>query len=365
MERYARYYFVVLIMVLLVSCGKDESPPVVNVVPVDKKVNVILLIGDGMGLAQVTAARTVNHNLNLGGFSQLALVSTHSANNYITDSGASATAISTGVKTKNNYLGLDSAGMSVPTIVELLEKKGFSTGLITTSEIIHATPAAFFAHQPNRYAYETIALDLMKVEVDFFAGGGRKYFNQREDGLNLIDTLVSKGYFIGSSIPEIINVNSKKTGVFISDVQPLKYSGGRGNFLPDALEAALDKLSGSPRGFFIMVEGAQIDWACEDNDQAYMLDEMLDFDRAVGVALDYAKEHHNTLVVVVGDHETGGYALTGGSYSGGTVNGQFPVYHHTAIMVPLFAYGPGSGKFSGIMENNELFYNFLSLYNLK
>ena len=321
------------------------------------------MIGDGMGLTQITGARTVNGgNLNILRCRSIGIQSTHAADKYVTDSGAAATAMACGKKTNYYSVGVDTAGNPLTNIVEIAEMNQLSTGLITTSEITHATPAAFFAHQADRYQYEAIALELVSKGVDFFLGGGWKYFSQRSDGLNLLDSLVARDYQVKDNLAFVSG--NQKTAVLISEGAPLSYLHGRGNVLPDAVTVAVSRLSQNKRGFFLMVEGAQIDWAGEENDQDYLMAEMLDFDRAVGRALDFAEADGNTLVVITGDHETGGYSLTDGNLSNQTVQGQFLTWLHTGTMVPVFAYGPGEEEFAGVYENTAFFYKFLEFFGL-
>jgi len=358
------FCFSALLGLLFFSCtksGDNVRLDPVNVIGTGQGKNIILLIGDGMGLGQITAARTVNGgDLNIFRCGITGIQSTHSADKYVTDSGASATAISCGQKTNNYTLGLDKSGNMLETILELAEINGLSTGLITTSEIVHATPAAFYAHQSNRYKYEDIALELIGKGVDFFAGGGKKYFSQRTDSLNLIDSLVLKGYEVADNLN--LSGTSKMSAVFIAEDMPLKYLEGRGEVLSEAVWIAVNRLKNNEKGFFMMVEGAQIDWAGEENDQAYLMAEMLDFDRAVGKAMDFAEVDGNTLVVVTGDHETAGFALLGGDITNNTVQGGFMTWLHTGMMVPVFAYGPGAEEFIGVYENTAFYYKFLKFY---
>lgn len=357
-------YFLALSSLLFFSCSKSgdnvKLQPVIEDDIAHGK-NIILLIGDGMGLGQMTAARTVNGgDLNIFRCNCIGIQSTHSADKYVTDSGASATAMSCGQKTNNYTLGIDINGNPLETILELAKKKGLSTGLITTSEIVHATPAAFYAHQTNRYRYEDIALELIGKGVDFFMGGGKKYFSQRTDSLNLIDSLIMKGYEVTDNLS--LSGESKMSAVFIAEEAPLKYLEGRGEVLSEAVWIAVNRLKNNEKGFFIMAEGAQIDWAGEENDVDYLMAEMLDFDRAVGKALDFAEVDGNTLVVVTGDHETAGFALLNGDVTNNTVQGGFMTWLHTGMMVPVFAYGPGADEFIGVYENTEFYYKFLKFY---
>ncbi len=363
-----KYLHIVFVILLFLSCSKTEDH--VQLKPVIKektglKKNIIFLIGDGMGLPQISAARTVNGNkLNMLRCKYVGMQATQAADKYVTDSGASGTAMACGHKANYYTLGLDANGNPISSILEIAEKNNLSTALITTTQIVHATPAVFYAHQENRFQYENIALEMINCGVDFFLGGGQKYFDQRTDGLNLIDSLTMKGYKIYNGIGDIQS-SDKIAGVFIADDVPLTYLDGRGDVLPNSLDAALPLLSANKKGFFLMLEGGQIDWACEDNDQDYLLAEMLDFDRAVGKALDFAEKDGNTLVVITGDHETGGYTLVDGNLEAHTVDGEFYTHQHTGVMVPVFAFGPGAEEFTGTYENTEIFYKFLDFYGFK
>ena len=338
---------IVALFIILGSCQQNINDP-------DKPRNVILMIGDGMGTTQVTAGLIANGNLNLLRFTETGFVKTNSADNLITDSAAGGTALATGEKTYNGAIGVDTAGTILPNIVELVEENGFSTGIIATSSITHATPASFYAHQKSRKLDEAIAQDLVNSEVDLFMGGGSKFFSNRYDNQNLISELNEKGFHLIDQLDQ--NVEGKeKIGYFIAEEQPLSYTAGRGNFLPEATEKAVDFLSLKNNGFFLVVEGSQIDWGGHRNDMRYIITEMLDFDRAVGKALDFAEKDGNTLVIVTSDHETGGMSITGGNINQKLVEAEFNTGGHSAVMVPLFAYGPGAENFGGIIDNTEIY----------
>ncbi len=329
----------------------------------EKPLKVILMIGDGMGVAQVGAAMIANPKLNLERTQVTGLVTTYSADNLITDSAAGGTALATGNKTYNGAISVDTTGAPLKTLVEYAEENGMNTGVIATSSITHATPASFYAHNKTRQDDEGIASDLLKSGVDVFMGGGRKFFAQRNDKVNLISELESNGYFLAKTMDEVKSANAEKLGYFIDDEQPVSYVSGRGNFLPEATASALNFLDQKEGNFFMMIEGAQIDWGGHANDLKYIITETMDFDRAVGKALDYAEKDGNTLVVITADHETGGLSLTGGNHKTQYVEGKFNTGGHTAIMVPVFAYGPGAEKFTGIMDNTEINLKIKSLLN--
>ncbi len=357
--------FLFVSIFFFISCSRNSDNVVLK--PTDntnsKGENIIFMIGDGMGLAQISAARTVNDDeLNILRCKHIGLISTRAADEYVTDSGASTTAFACGKKANFYTLGVDIDGNPLTNIFEIIKPLGFLTGLITTDKITSASTGAFYAHQSDRFQYELIALDLLNKEINFFVGGGRDEFANRSDSLNLIDSLIAENYQVVSALSQI--QGDKNVAGLLYDGEPPKISEGRGDVLSNSLIIALERLSGNGPGFFIMAEGAQIDWAGHDNDQEYLLDEMADFDKAVGVALDFAEQDGNTLVVILADHETGGYALVDGDATSNSVVGQFVIDQHTGVMVPVFAYGPGAEEFIGTYENNEVFYKFLDFLDI-
>ncbi len=341
------------------ACNNSVHPSVKTLVlphPLPK--NIILMIGDGMGLGQITAGLYKNGNqLELERLPYIGLQKTYSANNLITDSAAGATAFSTGYKTYNGAIAVDQDSIPLPTIVEQAEKKGLTTGIVVTSTIVHATPAAFFAHNVSRDHYEEIALDLLDANVDIFIGGGKRYFDKRRsDNRNLIQELTDKNYrcfdLINGNLPNISNYQ-KNIGIFTDDSDPATAMDGR-TYLAPATTLALDFLKNhKENGFFLMVEGSQIDWGGHANDVSYILTEMIDFDQTIGKVMDFAEKDGETLVIVTADHETGGFSVNLGS-SMDTIVGVFNTASHTADLVPVFAYGPGAELFSGIYENTDI-----------
>lgn len=320
----------------------------------DKPKNIILLIGDGMGVSQVFAGLTANkghlfiENCKYIGFSK-----TQSADAYITDSAAGGTALSTGVKTYNGAIGVDVNKNPVKTILEEASENGLATGLVSTSAITHATPASFIAHQAGRGSYEDIAGDFLKTNIDVFIGGGIDHFTKRADGRNLLEELKQNGYQVETDLKKIKKVKSGKLAGLTADVHNGRMS-ERGDMLPVATETALEILDNNKKGFFLMIEGSQIDWGGHAGSTIYVVEDMLDFDQVVGQALEFAAKDKKTLVLVTADHETGGMALTDGSMKDGMVKAAFPTGDHTSVMVPVFAYGPGAEEFIGIMENTDI-----------
>jgi alkaline phosphatase len=338
----------------------SEQHEVVKIRRVDDKIskkpkNVIFLIGDGMGLTQLTAGYFANgEKLNMMAFSNVGFSTTSSADNLITDSAAAGTALSTGQKTKNGAIGVDVNLQPIENIREKLEKKGLATGVVSTSAITHATPAAFIAHQSARSSYEGIAADFLKTNVDVFIGGGYKHFTEREDGVNLIPQLEAKGYQVLTDMDKISQVRSGKlAGLTAAEHNP-QMTQGRGDMLPVATRTAMQILSNDKDGFFLMVEGSQIDWGGHQHDTRYIVTEVLDFDKAVGEALKFAINNKETLVIVTADHETGGMGIVSGNLEKKVLEGGYTTADHSPVMVPVMAFGPGSELFRGFYDNTDI-----------
>ena len=322
-----------------------------------KPQNIVLMIGDGMGLSQISAALIANGNeLELERFRHLGLIKTFAADNIVTKSGAAATAIATGNKTKNGFVGMGKNYKPLPTIMEMAHERQMGTGIVATAYVQHATPASFFAHNSDRYAYEEISLDLLRGTADIVIGGGRKFLEKRKDGLSLIDSLEARGYEMFTSLNKAVKkAEGDRIMVMANQDHIPSMQAGRGKFLPKATAFAIERLKKKSEGFFLLVEGSQIDWGGHANDKDYIINELLDFDRTIGQVLDFAEANGNTLVIVTADHETGGFSIEGGSIHNFEVIADFTTAKHTATMIPIFAYGPGAEAFMGIYDNTEIF----------
>ena len=242
----------------------------------------------------------------------------------------------------------------VKTVLDAFGELGKETGIVVTSYVTHATPAAFYAKVPHRKQYEDIAVQMAENPyLNLIIGGGMKHFNQRKDSINLVERMENElGWKVYDTLADI-DTTCKKYAV-MANRNHMPHAAERGDFLPRAVKTALHTLNGAENGFFLMVEGSQIDMACHANDSVWMMDEMMDFNYAVKVALDYAKEHDNTLVVVTADHETGGLTLPdpNGHYS--SVSFNYSTSSHTCLPVMVYAYGPGAELFTGWMQNRDL-----------
>lgn len=324
--------------------------------------NVVLMIGDGMGVTQLSAGIYSNGNyLALERMPYVGLHKSYASDALVTDSAAGATAFSCGEKTYNGAIGVGPDKSPCPTLLESAEAAGMPTGLVATSTITHATPAAFYAHAENRQYHELIATQLAASGVDLFVGGGQKYFDQREeDERDLVAAMRTRGRAVGSyfdgPFAEFAPDPSATAGFFTARDEPVPTAQGR-DYLVPATRLALDYLDArdtAAAGFFLMVEGSQIDWGGHANDSEYIISELLDFGEAVDAVLDFAAADGETLVVVTADHETGGYAIQRGS-SMGDIVGAFTSDYHTADLIPVFAYGPGAERFAGIYENTAIY----------
>lgn len=282
--------------------------------------NVILFIGDGMGVAQRMVAETYSKKTGGGSLAintmpNHSTTTTHSASSLVTDSAAAVTAIACGEKTNNGMLGLSPDGRRLESCAEVAKKSGKRVGIVTSVTINHATPAGFYAHRPHRSHLYEIGLQLTESGFDVFMGGGLAGKYDGEKG-NVYEIAKANGYVVAEGRSGFDAISAIAPGTakvwwrggeqalpYAIDVEP----GDDTPRLPEITRRSIELLGDD--GFFLMVEGGRIDFAGHDNDGAANLLDTLEFDRAVAVALDYQKTHPDTLVIVTGDHETGGMSL--------------------------------------------------------
>jgi len=362
---------VILVLLLtgcfLLNCESNisDSEGQSEEVEIGKRPNIIFLVGDGMGLAQMSSAFLYKKETpNFSRFPIVGLIKTTSGSHKITDSAAGATAFACGKKTYNGAIGVDMDTSKVQTIMEELSEKGWNTGLVSTSSVTHATPASFYAHVPSRMHQEEIARQLVYSDVDFVAGGGFSWFLNRTDSINYGDTLLKKGFVLDTNSIKSRHVKTDGKPVYLVAPDGLiaKHQ-GRDEFLLEATNMALNCLDDSDDPFFLLIEGSQIDWGGHANNGDYIIQEVLDFDQAVGAALDYAAVDSNTLVIVTADHETGGFTMASETKLGpyrtmysdyNSVVPQFSTGGHSYSMVPVLAYGNKAELFSGIYDNTKI-----------
>ena len=362
--------------ILPIDFKKDVNPKKLKQVDVKAR-NIILLIGDGMGPTHISVYRNVqggpNHKLSFDKFDFSGYVKTHTYNSLVTDSAASATAFSSGVKTLNRYVGVDHNKKPIKNITEMLFEKGFVNTIISTSEITHATPAAFASHVSSRYEKEEIAEHIYNSKNHIVLGGGTDYFlpieegGIREDGVDFVKKIKKNFHYLETK-KDIDNFNytdrKRIFGLFAEDdLERTEFEPNLLEMLDFSIRESKRMIADGCKGFFIMAEGSKIDWASHDNDYEYYLKEMQEFEKTVKKALNFAEENNDTLVIVAADHETGGllieqddarYRETGNmKISWNTAVGRGV---HTGIMVPVFAQGPGAENFSGVMDNTDVFF---------
>lgn len=327
----------------------------------DKPVkNIILLLADGTGLAQLYAAYTVNKgSLNLFKIKNTGLLKTGSFNNYITDSATGFSAFSRGKKTNNSFAGTDHTGTALPLIPQIISKRSMKTGFITCGDITDAASVFFYADPSNRDSSAAIFHDLAASPAQLVMGSGSKSMND-----TITSELKQSGYNIVSSVSSINQTQDKKW-LLIDSIAGLSMLNGRGTWLQDAFAKAAGILSKNKAGFFLMLEDGQVDHGGHNNSLPYVVTEVLDFDQTVGKALEFADKNGETLVIVTASHETGGLTILDGDYTKGYVSGQFSTTDHTAVPVPVFAYGPQSQIFRGVYENTQLFNNIMTVLNFK
>jgi len=370
-----RIIFLLLVTNFVFGCsgGQDGSvsSPSAN--------NIILFSGDGMGAEHRKAARWAavgeTGKLAMDDMPASGLLQTHSADNVITDSAAASTAIATGVKTNNGVIGLDTNLGYLPTILEKAKKQGKRTGLVTTTQIVHATPAAFAAHVADRNLVREIADQLLIAGVDILLGGGEDEFlpasdngcfpeaGKRDDGRNIINEAIAIGYAYVCDPGSFGLVETSSTlqliGLFGDEGMTRPYSPS----LAEMTQKAIDVLSQSSNGFFLMVEGGQIDWASHINDAKNAISDTIGLDEAVEIAKQFASKANDTLVIVTSDHETGGMVVSlspsglpgeDGPFStpdGSRFYVNWSTTEHTTVDVPVTSQGPLSGRLNGVNDN--------------
>ena len=315
--------------------------------------NIIVMIGDGMGLEQVSCGWVLNGgHLNLDNFIYTGLSRTYATDRLITDSCAGGSALATGVKTKYYYMGVDPDGNPVPSILHRAQEKGMKTGVAVTCRINDATPLDFVGHSLDRDDEEVNAAQYVGSDVDFLTGGGIRFWQNRTDGRDLVQEMVAKGYTFVDNREDLNKVHEGRVlGLFAPlEMEPAL---DRGPVLEDCAMKAIELLD-NKKGFFLMIEGSSIDDWCHKKKVGYMAEELFDFDRTIGKVLEWAEKDGHTLVVVTADHATGGLTLLDGNLEGRNVKVNFSTKGHNGILVPVYAYGPHAEEFVGIHENAEI-----------
>ena len=322
--------------------------------PKGKKLkNVIFMIGDGMGLEQISAAWVCNGgHLNLDNFTKTGIQRTYCVNRLVTDSAAAGSALATGSKTNYGMIAMSPDSVAVESLAEYAMSKGKRAGAAVTCRVNDATPAVFFSHSPTRKDQEGIVAQMAESGVYFLSGGGIKYWKDREDGRDITAEIQEKGYSFASTKEELMAVEEGPVVALMADYE-LPFALDRGDILPSSVAKALELLD-NKKGFFLMIEGSMIDDGGHDNKAGHTMEEIFDFDRTIGLVLEWAAKDGETLVVVTGDHATGGMTLLSGSLPENRIRVNFSTTGHNGILLPVYAWGPHSEDFIGVYENAEL-----------
>ena len=363
------FLFTAAALLLLVSCKEKEeaalqyyaTPHTYSVVsvqepPQDNEVrNIIFLIGDGMGLEQVSCAWVLNHgHLNLDNMTHTGISRTYCTDALITDSGAGGTALATGVKTAYSHVGTAADDSDIPSILVKAAAAGMKTGVAVTCHFADATPCDFCCHNEYRYNQEDLIADYVNCGVDYLAGGGLDWFTvNRTDGRDITKEMAAAGYNVALSEEELMAAPLPVIGLLSPDNLPVAME--RGDLFRRMVARGIGTLSAASgdKGFVMMIEGSCIDDWLHGNDLEKAMEELLDFDRTLGDVLEFAAADGHTLVVVTADHNTGAITLQDGDLEKGEIGVHFASDSHNGIAVPVYAWGPGSERFTGIKENGE------------
>jgi len=354
--------YILILIIVLSSCSKENDYNAVEVKPIpnEDEVSLIMILGDGMGIPQLTAAYAQHNELNLCQYPYSGLILTQSADKFVTESGASATSMLYGFKTNYGYQGIDIYQQSHNGLYQQLISKDYKTAIITSSFITDATNAAIYRHGTDRYDYEQIAIDYIQNYPDFCVAGGKIHFDDRSDGLNLLDSLSDKGVHLFYEDSDIAQLNRLPAMGLLYPSRPPYLNDGRSAYLKDASLKALDLFN--QKKFFLFIEAALIDIGGHDNNIDRQIEETLELDEIAGIMLNYAKNHENILVLVIADHESGGLSLLQGEGQDYIAN--YAADEHSGNMVATFAYGPGAEKFSGIMDNTAIYHKLVEILKL-
>lgn len=325
--------------------------------PKGKKVkNVILMIGDGMSLMHVYTAWAANRGkLWLENAQATGLSKTWAVKKLVTDSGSGGTSLATGVKTVYHAVGVDPEGKPLTSLVDVAKELGKDAGMAVTCRLWDATPCDFCCHNIDRDKEEELVGDYPTSGVDFVFGGGAQKFTNRKDGRDIFKELQKKGYHVSRTLDDFFayDKNSRIFAVPYDKDTPLPDE--RGDLLARASMKGISLMNQNKNGFFMMIEGSQLDDYGHFNQLDLLMKETLDFDQTVGEVMKWAAKDGETLVVVTADHETGGLTLVNGNKDEGRVECCFSSKDHTGAMVPVYAFGPGAENFTGIFENTDVF----------
>jgi len=330
----------------------------------DKPVkNIIYLIGDGMGLAQIAAAYRVNGALSMLSMKSIGLVNNAPSDAFTTCSAAAGSGLATGELTSNRHIACKDDGTPNPSLTDFFAPKGKACGVVTLGNAVDATPTAFYGHNVERDDAADLTKDLLESPISLLAGSGRNEFLKRNDGFDLVGALGEKGFSFIWDVDSIAAVGGKV--ICIDERMDAAADVDNIGLLAHTTGIVLSKLEkmGGDKGFFVMIEGAKIDYAGHSKCLPGSIMETLSFDMAVAEALRYADSHEGTLVIVTADHETGGLTLIDGDKDTGLLTAYYVTNDHTPILLPVFAYGPHSYAFTGQYLQRDIARRIKSLHN--
>ncbi len=323
--------------------------------------NVIFLIGDGMGLSQIAAAQSANRDLSMLQMRYLGLQRSWAKDAYTTDSAAAGSALATGEAHCNRYIAMNADTTVVESLSDFCHKRGQAIGVVTLGNVADATPAAFYGHWVERDDADLLTSHLLDGKLSLLCGSGIREFEQRRDQRDLIGELKQQYAFIRSA-DKIATTQGKV--ICIDEKMGDAAEEANLGLLADVTRQSIAKLqSQSQQGFFLMVEGAKIDYAGHSKCLPGSIIETLSFDLAVAEALKFADANGETLVIVTADHETGGLTLLDGDLTTGRVTGYYVTNDHTPTPLPVFAYGPHADTFCGAYENTQIARRIKQLLN--
>ncbi len=313
--------------------------------------NVILLIGDGMGMNHINVTETVNNGLTILKMKNIGFQKNSPLDSYTSDSAAGGSALATGKPHNNRHISMDEDRTVNPSLTDFAYDKGMASGVITLGNIADATPAAFYGHCTERDSSDVLTQYLLDGKLTVVAGGGTDVFTKRQDGLTIKD--FEQKYDFVYSINKIDNTS--KPVLCVDNLMDLAATQETLDLLANVTKRSIDKLTKtSDKGFFLMVEGAKIDYAGHSNSLAGCISETLSFDLAVAEALRFADSNGETLVIVTADHETGGLVMVDGDRGKGLITARYTTDDHSPSMPPVFAYGPGAQHFRGVYWNYDI-----------
>lgn len=319
-----------------------------------KPTNVILLIGDGMGLSQITSARLANNGqLNLDRFKHMGMMQTLASNGLPSDDVEASNAIASGQKIGAMSFGVNAGGDSQKNLLELAKAQGKKTGIVATGSLASPTPMSFFAHGKAGTEGFDVLDQFLSSTLDMYIGGGSLLYQKTSTTSSRLKELKFKGFTVYDRLKKPSKIKGGRVAVFAAPSSMAPVRNGRKDYMLMGWQTAENLLSSHKPGFMLVMEGSQISAGSSGQNREFVNTELIDFDVAVGEALDFARRNQNTLVVVLGDREVGGMTLIEGK--NGSMSARWSTAASSGTLVPVYAYGPGAAQFTGVYDNTEVY----------